>query len=392
MKIAIYSGSIPSTTFIENLIKGVASEHEVLLFGKQTAHVKYDSPNIKIYGTPKNKFANVIMTLFRVLKLMVLYPKRFVLLWKELKIYEGEYKRWNILSRLVPVILNKPDVFHIQWAKDIKQWVFLKDKFGVKLVLSLRGAHINYSPIADEELANTYKQLFPKVDRFHAVSQAIALEAQKYHADKDKIELIHSPIAKPTFDAFRVFEKNNSDGFHIVSVGRFHWKKGYKYAIDAVKLLKEQGVQIHYTIIASNVVSEAVLFQIHQLGLENEITIMKGLPQEILFKKMQSFDAVILPSLEEGIANVVLEAMALGVPVISTDCGGMAEVVIPNKTGWLVPVRNPEALVQAVIELSQTSESELQNITKQAHEFVKLHFNAEDSIKQFLELYREIVN
>ncbi len=391
MKIAIYSGSIPSTTFIENLIKGVALEHEVLLFGKQTVPTKYKSPNIKIYGTPKNKIVNVMITLFRVLTLMILYPKRFAHLWKELKPYSGWHKRRHALSRLVPVILHKPNIFHIQWAKDIKQWVFLKDKFGVKLLLSLRGAHINYSPIADVELANTYKALFPKVDRFHAVSKAIAIEAQKYQADKEKIEVIHSPIAKTTFDAFRVFEKSNTNCFRMVSIGRFHWKKGYSYAIDAVKLLKEQGVQVHYTIIASNAISEDIVFQIHQLGLENEITILEGMPQDVLFKKVQRFDAVILPSLEEGIANVILEAMALGVPVISTDCGGMTEVVIPNKTGWLVPVRDPESIAKAVQELMQMPEIELQRMTLNAHQFVKKNFNAEASIAQFLDMYKRVV-
>ena len=69
---------------------------------------------------------------------------------------------------------------------------------------------------------------------------------------------------------------------------------------------------------------------------------------------MQDFDLLILPSLNEGIANVVLEAMALGIPVISADCGGMSEVVLPNETGWLVPVRDSEAMGEAIIEFTQT--------------------------------------
>ncbi|WP_242091607.1 glycosyltransferase family 4 protein [Aestuariivivens sediminicola] len=391
LKIAIYSGTVPSTTFIENLIKGIASEHEVLLFGKRTAPIKYRSPRIKIYGIPKNRILNVILTMFRVVKLLILYPTRFVLLWKELKTYPERYKRWYVLSRLVPVIIHKPDIFHIQWAKDIRQWMFLKDRFGAKLVLSLRGAHINYSPIADVELANTYKELFPKVDRFHAVSKAIAIEAQKYHVDKEKIEVIHSPIVKTTFDAFGVFEKRNMDCFLMVSVGRFHWIKGYNYAIDAVKLLKEKGVQVHYTVIASNAISEDILFQIDQLNLTKEVEILNGLPQHLLFESLKDYDCLILPSVEEGIANVVLEAMALGIPVVSTNCGGMAEVVTPNETGWLVPVRDPEALAGAIQEVAETPEKEIQRITLQAHEFVRQHFNSETSIARFLDFYEMVM-
>jgi colanic acid/amylovoran biosynthesis glycosyltransferase len=68
----------------------------------------------------------------------------------------------------------------------------------------------------------------------------------------------------------------------------------------------------------------------------------------------------------------------------------MTEVVIPKETGWLVPVRDPEALANAIVEIKDTSEAELQDITKNAHHFVQEHFNAEDSIQQFLELYESI--
>ena len=74
---------------------------------------------------------------------------------------------------------------------------------GIKLVLSLRGAHINYSPIADLKLADMYRKNFPKVDAFHAVSKAIALEAQKYGAQKSNISVVYSGL---DLDVNKVFE------------------------------------------------------------------------------------------------------------------------------------------------------------------------------------------
>ena len=70
----------------------------------------------------------------------------------------------------------------------------------------------------------------------------------------------------------------------------------------------------------------------------------------------------------------------------------MAEVIFPNETGWLVPVRDAEALANAVQEIIKTSEVELQRITLNAHQFVKSHFNAEDSIARFLELYGSVLD
>ncbi|MBJ6367905.1 glycosyltransferase family 4 protein [Snuella sedimenti] len=390
MKIAIYSGDIPSTTFIEHLIKGVAETHDVLLFGTRKEAIFYDNRRIKVYGVSKHRILRLIQVKWRVFLLLLRYPSRFKRALKEVNKLDSYYNKYNAFCKVVPVLLYLPDVFHVQWAKDLEKWLFLKTAFGVKLIVSLRGAHINYSPIAEPQLADSYRNNFPEVDGFHAVSAAIAREAQQYGAPKDSIEVIHSLVPKVTFEQFATYKKREGNVVRLVSVGRFHWKKGYRYALDAVKMLKDKGLSVSYTIISSNSITEDILFQMHQLDLKNEVTVLNGLPQQQLFETMKTFDCLLLPSLEEGIANVVLEAMALGIPVVSTNCGGMAEVVVPNETGWLVPVRDPETLAEAIQTVCQTPEADLQRIVLNAHGFVKTHFNAEAGIKQFLGLYESL--
>ncbi|WP_417876890.1 glycosyltransferase family 4 protein, partial [Winogradskyella sediminis] len=177
----------------------------------------------------------------------------------------------------------------------------------------------------------------------------------------------------------------------LVSVGRFHWKKNYESALHTIAILKHKGYRIHYTIIGPDEFTEALLFQCHQLNLVDDVTLVGSMSQSELIPFLQQFHAMLLPSVEEGIANVVLEAMAIGLPVVSTDCGGMAEVVFPKETGWLVPVRDAEAMADAVIDLSITSKLELHTITKRAHQFVKREFNAEDSISKFVRMYEGVV-
>ncbi|PWI31510.1 hypothetical protein DI383_02245 [Flavobacteriaceae bacterium LYZ1037] len=392
MKIAIFSGSIPSTTFIEHLIEGVAKTHTVWLFGVKHSPKKYKASNIKIVATPKAKLLNLWVTFFRTIWLLLKSPKDIFKLLIEIKQFPSLYTKWNWYSKWLPIILYKPDILHIQWAKDVEYYMFLKKEFDIKIILSLRGAHINYSPVVNPKLAAIYRQEFPHIDGFHAVSKAIGLEAQMYGAPPKRIQVIHSPVPKCFFEEYLILNKNESKIIQIVSVGRFHWIKGFKYMLDAIFLLKQKGKQVNYTIIGPQKFSEELLFQIHQLGLEKDIKLMASLPQDKLIITLKTFDMLVLPSLKEGIANVVLEAMALGLPVLSSDCGGMPEVVIPKNTGWLVPVRDPEALANAIVEIKDTSVAELQNITKNAHHFVQEHFNAEDSIQQFLELYESIVN
>ena len=107
---------------------------------------------------------------------------------------------------------------------------------------------------------------------------------------------------------------------------------------------------------------------------------------------MATSNLLLLPSLNEGIANVVLEAMAMSLPVISSDCGGMSEVVKHRETGWLVPIRNPKAIADAVIDYSQTSNKELSNIVKNANELIKSEFNTKENIAQFINLYKSVMN
>lgn len=389
LKIAIFSGVIPSTTFIEHLIEGVAETHKVLLFGVVNTRKHYASKHVKIYSTPKSHIVNLVFTVYRLLLLLLSRPRAAYLLFKEVSSYTRLYDRWIWFSKFLPIVLYRPDVLHLQWARDIEFYAFLQDVFHIPIVVSFRGAHINYTPILQPEVAAIYKRTFPKLRAFHAVSEAIAVEAQQYGASSECIRVIHSPL---NFKAlhFKRAPIHFGATLRLLSVGRFHWKKGYRYALSALSLLKQQGVNVEYTIVSSNAINEELLFQIHQEGLEDSVTIKSGLSQDDLFRFMSRFDVMLLPSLEEGIANVVLEAMALGVPVISTDCGGMREVVKPGETGWLVPVRDAEALANAVVDVMQTDAQVLERIVQQAHDFVKAEFAAEDSIGQFLELYEGV--
>lgn len=390
LKIAVFSGAVPSTTFIENLIDGVSKQHKILLFGVMESPKHYKTKNVLIYKTPFPHSINLVYTLYRALLLVLKRPKEMFLLLDEVKKYKKIYDKWIWFSKFLPIILYRPDVFHMQWARDLEFYWFLKTRFNIPVIVSLRGAHINYTPIVQPKIADIYKQTFQDVDTFHAVSKAIGLEAEVYGAQRSKINVIHSPIPLEFFDNFSNYNKHNAPIIKLLSVGRFHWKKGFSYVMDAVFELKEKGYQVEYTIIGPQDYTEALLFQINQLGINNQVKLKGTMPQFELLNEMKSHDMLILSSVEEGIANVVLEAMAIGLPVISTECGGMGEVVLHKKTGWLIPMRDFKAISNAVIDVYNSQEQDLQNITKNAHNLVKREFNAEDSINKFVTMYEDL--
>ena len=115
------------------------------------------------------------------------------------------------------------------------------------------------------------------VKRFHAVSNAIAREAEKYAAEPRNIVVIHPAVKK---ELRNVKPKNNEHQklLNIISVGRCHWKKGYTFALDAMTILKKADIQFHYTIVAAGRDNENIFYQINDLGLSEYVTFINGLP------------------------------------------------------------------------------------------------------------------
>lgn len=390
MKIALYSGAIPSTTFIEQLIHALAQREdvEILLFGRQSKAMRYQKTNIRLYSTPTAPLRLIGFVLLYGIRLACQSPERF----RKLRLHiqnsstgniKEQLKKWG---RYLPVVLQLPDIFHIQWAKNTSEWLFLKELFGVKLVLSLRGAHINYSPIADPKLAATYQQAFPKIDGFHSVSDAIAKEAQQWGAEEQKIRTVYSGLDLKKLEIFQKRDWRLDNPIQILSVGRFHWVKGYQYALDAIRLLLDKGYILHYTLIAPGY-SEEILYQIKDLRLEQQVEIIPGQPQPEVFRKMTRADFLLLPSIEEGIANVVLEAMAVGLPVVSSDCGGMREIIEDSVNGFLFENRNVKDIAERIESVLKLKPEERAAMAEAARRLVSERHSMEGLGRKMIELY-----
>ena len=397
LKIAVYSGDIPSTTFIERLIAGLSTKGcELYLFGYRKKKVSY-SKSISVFAYKNNKLDKALRLMTYSFLLLLFKHKEKQQLDKILKAQSKN----GLLDKVkcYPVLWHKPDVFHVQWAKGLRDWMWVKE-FGIKLVLSLRGAHINYSPIANLELAAMYRQYFPQVDGFHAVSHAIAKEVSKYGAPADRIKVIYSGL--PQFErqvdvAIKAdkdvldSELGTSTPLQIISVGRPHWKKGYAYALDACHILKQAGFSFKYTIIGGSNAIE-LLYQVHDLNLQDEVCLSEQQPFETVKGMMQKADILLLPSVEEGIANVVLEAMALGTLVLSTNCGGMTEVITDSQNGFLVSIRQPEAIANALTQIATISLERKLEILQSARNTITEQHTEDQMTSGMIRLYQEVLN
>jgi glycosyltransferase involved in cell wall biosynthesis len=385
MRIAVYSGEIPGTTFIERLVLGLAHKNKtILLFGNKKGAVSYPA-NVQVYAMPEGKLNMLLYAAANILKLAIKYPKDVTRVAALVKNYSGENK-FRYLLKILPVVLHRPDVFHIQWAKSLKEWAWVRG-FGIKLVVSLRGSHINYSPVVDLKLASLYKHHFPTVHAFHAVSNDIGDKASGFGAHS--IKTIYSGLPLKDFDFLNGYKKHN-DRFEIISVGRWHWVKGFNYAIDAINILRKQGSSFHYTIVAGNGTEEAI-YHIKSLGLEEYISVLPELPHSEVINHLKNADVLLVPSVSEGIANVALEAMAVGTTVLSTECGGISEVIKDGYNGFLVPARDSRSIADRISYISGLSTDQLQLIRHNARKTVEEQHDIDKMVDEFLGLYQNVM-
>lgn len=143
----------------------------------------------------------------------------------------------------------------------------------------------------------------------------------------------------------------------IVSVGRLIEKKGFADLIAACKVLALRGCDFTCQIIGTGPLEAELRQQIEQLGLQDRVTLMSARPQREVIEIVQNAALFVAPYVVgsdgncDGLPTVLLEAMALGTPCISTNVTGVPEVLRNFETGLVVPQHDPQTLAAAIERL-----------------------------------------
>ena len=194
MKIGIYTGTIPPPVFITNLVNGLADKNDtVMVYGKASErNYKFSSSAVVQRKVPITKLGIILYSLYIHARLIIRRPNLYLAIAKMISQNSTNWIQFlNRSCRVFSPFLDNLDIFHIQWAKTLADYPEFIEQLDCPIILSLRGSHINYSPLANEHLANGYKKYFPKVSGFHAVSDSIARETEIYGADLRKITIIY---------------------------------------------------------------------------------------------------------------------------------------------------------------------------------------------------------
>lgn len=380
-----------SETFFRNKIKGLqAAGKEVVLIVVDSGPIEADVLGCEVVVAPSYKGSRwrmavlVLKTLFQI----VFYSPKRSLCHYQLDRQAGVSVKQSLKRLLQHAFLFRLDFdwLHFGFGMLAVGREHVARTLGARMAISFRGFDLYLSPLKHP---NCYALLFKMNDvRYHVLSNEMQRDLQAYGVPEQRIQVITPAIDVSFFKqqqarSFTAFSR----GLQVVTVARLHWKKGLEYTLEALAILKKQGVPFQYTIIGSGEDYERLVFAVHQLQLEAVVRFAGRLSPEGVKAVLEASDIYVQYSIQEGFCNAVLEAQAMGLLCVVSNAEGLAENVQHEQTGWVVPKRQPQLLAERLLQVSHMEAADCKQISQQAMSRVYKQFTLEQQQELFLTFY-----
>ena len=388
--IGLVLSSVPgySETFFRSKIKGLQEQgFEVILF------VDYLSPAVAEFpckivfapdftGSSIKQFGISIKSLVRG---FFLHPQRSFRLYR-LDRRDGI----SFKNRLRSLLLNQ---FLLTESLDWLHFGFgmlsvgrenVAEAVQAKMAVSFRGYDLYLSPLKHP---NCYRLLFQKEVFYHVLSQGMKATLLEYGVSSDHISIIPPAIDTDFFKSKDRATQWGTKPLQLITIARLHWKKGLEGTLEALSILKQQGIDFEYTIIGDGDERERLIFAAHQLGIMEQVHFVgKQSPVEVR-RLLSDSDMYLQYSIQEGFCNAVLEAQSMGLLCLVSNAEGLDENVLDSITGWVVPKRQPQLLAQKIIEIIKVSKEEQETIRYTAIKRVQQDFDLQTQHMKFKDFY-----
>jgi glycosyltransferase involved in cell wall biosynthesis len=226
---------------------------------------------------------------------------------------------------------------------------------GVPVTVTLRGTESRHARMLG--LRPLLRSALRRAHRVFAVAEALKRVAVSLGIEESRIRVVGNGVDTGAFHplpkaAARRALDLPQDARVLITVGGLVERKGFHRVIECLPALRERYPQLHYLIAGGPSPegdwSARLREQVRALGLDHCVRFLGPLPPAELKGPLSAADLFVLATRNEGWANVLLEAMACGLPVVATDVGGNAEVVCAPALGTLVPFGDRQALADAI--------------------------------------------
>lgn len=244
------------------------------------------------------------------------------------------------------------DIVHLEYSGLAVAWLDALPLIApTKIVVSCRGTAERITPLIDAARPAQLRGLFAIANRVHCVSHAMVRTCECYGLTPDKAFVNHPAVHAARFQRTTPYPLRREGPYKLLSTGRIIWAKGLEFGLMALRDVLARGIDATYDIIGKGPDEERIRYAAHDLGLADRVVFRGALSGSDVKAALEAADLYLLPSVSEGISNAALEAMAMEVPVITSDAGGMPEAIIDGESGVVVEARQPTAMADAIAAL-----------------------------------------
>jgi glycosyltransferase involved in cell wall biosynthesis len=258
---------------------------------------------------------------------------------------------------------HRPDLYHAHWLFPTA-WATIRATAdsGAPVVASARGSDVHTYPVRSRRLRRLTREVMGGATLVTTVSRALTQQAKILGPSGMKIEVVHNGVDDglffPSSDR-RELRRDlglSQEGFYWVSVCRLVPEKGAAELLSAFARLARSSTRAKLLLVGDGPEAASMERRFMEEGLADRVVFAGRCRPEKVARWLRAADAFVLASHNEGLPNVVLEAMACGLPVVATDVGGTGEAVFEGVSGLLVPPRDVEALAEAMTRISEDPE------------------------------------
>ena len=300
--------------------------------------------------------------------------------------------------------IEKPDIVlsaldHVN-VVNIIAGIFCRKK--PKIIITERSTFSRVSTYSSTKIINKLisryimpclaKIFYKRADSIICVSHGVADDISKVIGNLPSIRVIYNPVIDDSFPELieeKITDLNIINGSlpTIVAVGRLAKAKDYFTMLKAFSIVLKE-IPARLLIVGDGEERKKIENLIKELNISENVLLL-GFQKNPL-KYMARADIFVLSSILEGFPNVLVEAMACGAPVISTDCqSGPNEIIENGKNGFLVPVADENILAEKIVKLLK--DSELRKRMSEEGKKRAQYFSAEKSVKEFENIFKEVL-
>jgi glycosyltransferase involved in cell wall biosynthesis len=394
----------PPETFLCRKLEGLAARGmRVTVASNVVLDEDAKLRGVELLPMPNSKAGSAAATWRAGLVLLLTSPRRLVKLLRNVRRVPPRLARRHggtggLLTMLLPLARLRPDIVQFEWNIAAVDHLPLFGVWSCPVVTSCRGSDVTVYPHVPylRPYADRLPEVMRRASAVHCVSESLMHEAERFGLDVAKTRVIR-PAVDPEVFRPRGVTGSDGDALRVLMVGGLRWEKGHEYALEAVRRVVDAGVAVQFELVGdppdaaimSSDERARIMHTVADLGLDEHVILRRAEPPDQVSVRLAQTDVLLHASVAEGIANVVLEAMASAVPVVATDVGGISEAITNGVEGLLVAPRDPVQLADALLRLAHNPDLRAR-MGAAGRTRIEEHFTLEAQLQDFLTMYREV--